>query len=516
MSPLLTLVKILACLYQVRKLKDKQLEDEIREIYAKTEELKTDLFTQDKKIETVIRDTIAWALEQPNDEPIIKSILMQRVMDFAKDAPELNKSIEYGLEDYPSEERTRQIIYAHLKEMRTAEADEKFNKVFKDAVKEAYFGTPSKLNKDQWASLANLIEARVQASYMSNRDPSLVESVDSDDPMSMVGIIERAHEESSEEGVLKLGMQGMNRALYPDNGLRRGKFYMTCALTNRGKSFNLGHMVASVGLYNKPKLRDKAKIPTILLDSAEDALEIIIERMYKLVMVNKHGHQGDFRNTKAIEIANTIIEAFAENGWFLKINRVNPTEDNYYNMTDRVRKLEMSGHEIIFYAYDYLGMIDLKGMTGETKGDKLQDLYRRIRTFMSTRGICFMTPHQLSPEAKKQLRESDDDSELNFAKEVGGKSMTETSTKLTNEVDVELTIHIAKPDGDKAYYTFFVGKQRGEGAPLSDRFGVYNLDPEKGLMHDINGKNQCRKSFKHVLDEAGNNVQDWNWSGDSE
>lgn len=516
MSPLLTLVKILASLYQVRRIKDKQLETEILDIYSTVETMKGDLFTQDKKIETAIRDTIKWIQDQPADEPVIKSILMQRVMDFTKDAPELNKSIEYGLEDYPAEERTRQIIYRHMKEIRNSQEDDKFNKEFKDNVKEAYFGNPSKLTKDQWVKLADMIEHRVNSAYLDNRDTSLVESVDTDTPNAFVSIIERAHDESSEKGIISLGLQGMNRALAPDFGLKRGKMYMTPALTNRGKSFNIGHMLAAVGLYNtaKDKLRDKTKIPTVVLDSAEDALDIIIERMYRLVMVNEFGHQGDFKNEKPIEIANTIIRAFSKNGWFLKINRINPTEDNYYNLCDRVRKMEMSGHEIIVYFYDYLAMMDLKGMTGETKGDKLQDLYRRSRTFMATRGIAWVTPHQLSPEAKKQLRESDDDSELNFAKEVAGKSMTETSTKLTNEVDVELTIHVAKTDDDKAYFTFMVGKFRGEGAPLSDRFGVYNIDPVLGLMHDFGKKNACRKSFKHILDESGNSVPDFDYMGE--
>ncbi|AUR80942.1 DnaB-like replicative helicase [Vibrio phage Aphrodite1] len=510
MSPLLQLVKILTSLYQASKLTDESLTQELLDTLALIPEAKGDVFTQDKKIEVSIRDTIKWVLDQPKDEPVIKSNLMQRVLDFSKEAPELKSSIEYGLEDYPSEERTRQVIYQHIKEIRKARADEKFGLDFKEAIKEPFFGDPSKMTKEKWAALADMIEDQLTQKMLGDTDPSLVESVDTDDPDSFTKIIERAKEESSAEGVLKLGLQGMNRALWPDCGLRRGKFYLINALTNRGKSFGLGHVVASVGLYNKPMLRDRSRIPTVLLDSAEDALDVIIERIYKLIMVNKTGEVGDFATTPAAEIAKVIIDAFAENGWVLKINRVNPTEDNYYNITDRIRKLEMKGHEIIFYAYDYLAMADLKGMTGETKGDKLQDLYRRTRAFMVNRGIAFVTPHQLSPEAKKHLREADDESELYFAREVGGKSMTETSTKITNEVDYEFTFHVAKPGGDKAYFTWSLGKARGgEGSPMSDRFGIYDLDPTKGLVHDINGKNQCRRSFKVQLDADGNEFDDF-------
>lgn len=511
MSPLLLLVKVLTSMYQCSKLNDDTLSSELISTLELIPESKGDIFTEDKKIEASIRDTIQWVLTQPKDEPIIKSNLMQRVLDFTKDAPELKASIEYGLEDYPSEERTRQVIYQHIKEIRKAKSEESFAKKFKDLIKIPFFGNPNQLTKDQWAEISGIIESKLVEQIHGDNDPSLVESVDTDKIDSFTAIIERAKEESSESGVIKIGLQGLNRALAPDYGFRRSKFYLINALTNRGKSFGLGHIVGSVGLYNKPLLRDKSKIPLAILDSAEDALDVIIERIYKLCMVNMTGEVGDFANTEASIIAGVIIKAFSENGWVLKINRVNPVEDNYYHSTDRIRKYELKGYEPIFWAYDYLAMMDLKGMTGETKGDKLQDLYRRKRGFIVNRGICYVTPHQLSPEAKKHLRESDDDSELYFAKEIGGKSMTETSTKLTNEVDGELTFHVAKTSDNRAYFTFFLGKFRSgdSGSQLSDRFGVYNLDPIKGLVHDINGKNQCRKSFKHILDENGENELDW-------
>ena len=130
--------------------------------------------------------------------------------------------------------------------------------------------------------------------------------------------------------------------------------------------------------------------------------------------------------------------------------------------------------------------MELDGILGDSKSDRLQLLIRKMRAFTMARGIAFVTPHQLNPDAKKLLRESDDESEIYFAREVAGKSMTETSTKITNEVDVEITIHVAKTD-IKNYFTFCVGKQRGEGCDPRDRFGIYDLDPVIGLVHDIKG-----------------------------
>ncbi|QMV29125.1 putative virion structural protein [Aeromonas phage AP1] len=174
-----------------------------------------------------------------------------------------------------------------------------------------------------------------------------------------------------------------------------------------------------------------------------------------------------------------IIDGFKENGWNFVFYRVNPSHDNIYEIMQRTRDLEMKGHEIIVAAYDYLAMADLEGTQGESRSDKLQDLYRRARNFFTSRGAAFFTPHQLNPDAKKFIRESDDDSEIYFAREVGGKSMTEGSTKLTNEVDVELTFHVAKMSNDECFFTAYVGKQRGEGSPEFNPLPGYgfNTDP---------------------------------------
>ncbi|ASU03589.1 putative DNA helicase [Erwinia phage vB_EamM_RisingSun] len=508
MSNLLILVKILTAIYQVKRINDKTLLNELLDLLQTVPISSSEVFIQDKKTEEDIRATIDWILEQPDDEPIIKSMLMQRVMDFTANAPELKTSIELGLEDVASEERIRQIIYKHIKEIRRNATDSSFSKNFKKTIKEFHFGDVKKFKKEDWIKLSDLIQEKINDNFNEDKQTEVVGTVTSDDPKSFESVISQAKSEASLDGILKLGMQGLNKALEPDGGLRRAKFYLFNALTNRGKSFTLGHVLASVGLYNKPLLRDKSKIPTVVLDSAEDSLDLIIVRMFKLFCVAETGELKDFMTCTAEEIINTIVNGFKKNGWCLIINQIEPNKDNFYKFCDRIRKLELKGHEVILLAYDYLAMMELEGMTGDTKGDKLQMLYRKVRSFTMARGICFVTPHQLSPEAKKILRESDDESEVYFGREVAGKSMTETSTKLTNEVDVEITIHVAKTDL-KNYWTFSIGKQRGEGCDPKDRFGIYDLDPEKGLVHDINGKPAYRKSLKHRLDENGNSIPDW-------
>jgi len=507
MGHLLMLVKVLTCFYHAKKLKDRGLLNELTDVLGTLKTPNTDVFVQDRKIDSAIRSTIDWILEQPDDEAIIKSMLMQRVYSFVKEAPELKDLMEVGLEDYPTTERTRQIIYKHIDEIKKEQESAKINDALKKKIKDFHFKELRQFQKNDWVEFMDVIQGKINQAYNEEKQSEVVDSVSSDDKDPFIEIIERAQREQNGDGIIKLGIQGINRGLGPDQGLRRGKTYLWNALTNRGKSLMMGHAIASTGLYNKatPMLRNKSKIPTIVLDSAEDGIELILNRMYKLICVAKTGKLRPFEEVTSEEIYKTITEAFIENGWYFIFNQIEPNKDNYANFCARIRKLEMRGHEIIMYVYDYLAMMELDGIVGDSKSDRLQILLRKARAFTSARGICFNTPHQLNPDAKRLLRESDDDSEIYFAQMVAGKSMTETSTKLTNEVDAEITIHVAKTSTGN-YFTYAIGKIRGDAGDPAFSFGIYDLDPVLGLVHDIAGKPMCRKKITHRLNDFGDSV----------
>lgn len=507
MNDLLVLVKLLSALYQAKKLKDNNLIAELVDTLNDLPVPNSDVFTQDKETRDNIKATIAWLLKQPEDEPVIKSLLMQRVELFCKKDDALKEAIVSGLEDQPNDEATRKLVYKHIKEVQLNSEGEEFAKKFKKVIRDFCFKDLEDMQKEDWSNLADLIQERTNVLY-EERQSEVVHQVTSATPESFHDIIEMAKRENSREGIMVSPLQGLNQALEPDAGFRRAKMYLINALTNRGKSLTMSHIVAGIGMYNKPLLRDKAKIPTILLESAEDTMDLIIMRMYKLALSITQDALSDFQSAEKEDIVTTIVNCFADNGWFLIINQIESSKDSAVTMFARCRQLELRGHEIIFWGYDYCGLQNIDKIPGETKSDKLQLHFRKIRAFIIARGICFVTPHQLSPAAKQKLQESDEESEVYFAREVAGKSLTETSTKITNEVDVEITIHVAKTTF-KNYFTYCVGKQRGEGCAPEKRFGIYNIDPDKGLKHDVLGKPAFRRSLTHSLDSNGEQIPDF-------
>lgn len=504
MNNLIRLVKLATAMYQAWRLKDVDLMDEILLLSEEIPNSKESLVHQDKKTEARLRKLLSWIREQPEDSNIITSLLSPKVAEIVMLSPELEKVLGDAFNASLGIEDSRQLIFQIIKELRELDAKGKFSSQFRTMVRPFLFEDEMDLTKDDWIKVSELISQKITDLNETNFDKAVVEVTGSDNPDSLKEVINQLKIETSPEGIIKTGLAGLNEALAPDYGIRRGLMYMIEALTNRGKSFGLGHLLASVPLYNKPLLRNKAKIPTVVLMSAEDSLGLIFKRMYELFVTAKTGEKPDFFTSTTEEVVENIISTFHENGWTFKFYRVNPSHDNIYEIMQRIRSLELKGHEIIVGAYDYLAMADLQGCTGESRSDKLQNLYNRARNFFTSRGAAFLTPHQLNPDAKKFIREQDDDSEIYFIRDVGGKSMTEGSTKLTNEVDVVIGLHVAKLQNNECWFTYYVGKKRGEGAKESDRFGIYPLDEKNGLVHDINFEKKIyRKSLQHRSEAMG-------------
>lgn len=509
MNNLILLVKAATACYQAWRLKDSELLEELRKLTDEIPRTKSSLVAEDKKVEKKLRELVNWIIDQPKDMNIITSLLNTKVADILLLSPELDRAFEDAFIELDDKEDSRQLVFQTIKEIKETENKFKFNFKLKNLLRPFMFEGEEDLSKADYIRLSELLESRIQ-SYGEEFDKAVIEEASLEDINPMVDILNLFKVELSTEGVLKTGLVGLNQALYPDNGFRRSLFYLLEALTNRGKSFFLAHLLASFVLYNKPMLRNKSKIPTIFFCSAEDSMGLILKRMFEIFVTVKTGVRPEFTEYTSEEVIQTIVDTFNENGWSFKFFRVNPTYDNIRELKQRVRNLEMKGYEIIVGAYDYLGMMDLDGCSGDTKSDKFQDLVRQARNFFISRGAIGISPWQLNPRAKELLRENDDESEIYFPRENGGHSMTEGSTKITNETDVSITIHMAKLTDGSAWFSCFVGKMRGEGAPLNERFFFYPVEQGsngkqgRGLIHDLNlPKSTFRRSMRIKSEAEG-------------
>jgi hypothetical protein len=166
---------------------------------------------------------------------------------------------------------------------------------------------------------------------------------------------------------------------------------------------------------------------------------------------------------------------------------INPSLWTYRDICNKIIELESEGYEVHMVMMDYLIKIPTTGCDQGVAGTDILNLYERINNFMGARNIAFITPHQLSTDAKMMIR----DGRTDFVKELVGRGYYMKSKQIDQVVDLEIFIHIEKVNG-KSYLTIQRGKHRIiEQTPDEFHYCVLPFQDAKlfacGILDDING-----------------------------
>lgn len=191
MNDLLVLVKVLTSVYQAKKLKDKNLTTELTEILEELPAPPPDILTQDKALRESIRAAIFWTLDQEDGDPLIKSLLLQRIAVFSKNDEGIKKVVADGMEDFDSEEMVRRLIFRQIKDIRKNAQEEAFQKRFRQKIRDFAYKDLHEMKREDWGALLDLIQERVNDSF-NERQSEVVVTVNTNDPTSMLAVIDLA------------------------------------------------------------------------------------------------------------------------------------------------------------------------------------------------------------------------------------------------------------------------------------------------------------------------------------
>lgn len=261
---------------------------------------------------------------------------------------------------------------------------------------------------------------------------------------------------------IKTGFWELNNMLC--GGPKLGDMGMINALPHSYKSGLTQTLFCQFPIYNKPEqlLFDKNKKPLFVYISAEDDPEVYIKFVYEYLYSVENNKMPDLTKVTSDEMREYLNEKLTVNGFHVKMVRINPAEWSYKDLFNYVLNLEADGYQIIAMLFDYLVKLPPTGCIGKG-GVEYRDLYDRIRQFFSAKKITFITPHQMSTEAKQLVRNGE--SPLTLVKKVAERGYTELSKQLDQVVDFELNIHKAHRNR-KPVLTIMRGKYRG--APIID------------------------------------------------
>ena len=195
--------------------------------------------------------------------------------------------------------------------------------------------------------------------------------------------------------------------------------------------------------------------PLAIRISAEDEITDNMQKLFEDIYFNVEGKAAVVSDFSDVEMTAYVKKHLLRNGWHAHFERINPSEWTYRNICQRVLDAEANGYDVKIFMLDYLGMIPTKGCETGAIGHDLRDMFRRVRNFMSARGILFITPHQLSSEAQRLERLGGED----LVKKFRTGAYYAGSVQIAQEIDLEFFMHIEWYNGIK-YLTIQRGKFR--------------------------------------------------------
>lgn len=320
----------------------------------------------------------------------------------------------------------------------------------------------------------------------AEKDPAIISDVDMADEHQISAVYAAIKDMDDGTSILRTGFQGINRML--DGGFRRGEQWVIGALQHNFKTGFSLTVFKQIALYNKPVMINPDKKPLLVRISFEDALTLNFQYLYQNLKECETGQVPDMTGVSDEEMAHYVKEKLSVNGYHTRFLHVNPSMWTYRDITNKILELESEGYEVHMLMLDYLLKVPTTGCDQGPMGHDIRNMYERIGNFCKQRGICMITPHQLSTEAKMMFREG----RQGFVQSLVGGGFYAGCKQIDQVVDGELFVHIEEVN-NQSWFTVQRGKHRKiKQTPKEHRYMVLPFSVS-GLVDDLNRADSTRK-----------------------
>ncbi len=442
-----------------------------------------------------LRTTALWMIEAPDNTKYDRTTLLQRIRVNVSSDDWLYEAFKHVIEQNVDEETLKQQIISGRRELRDYQDQSKITEIMQRNARRLAF------QPETVPDLRSYVRevARELEPFISNSEhieiDSYVDGVDFSDTATLAKLFEKGQAETSSDGIMRLGYQGINRMLGEHRGFRRGETISIGALQHNYKSGLALSFFKQIALYNTPWMRDPKKKPALVRISFENELHLDILWLYKSLKENETLTFCDLNAVKLLstdeqlrfyqEAADYVMSKLTATGYHVIMHRWEGPRTSYHDVFDFISNLESQGYEVHLLALDYLGLMSRRGCDESNSAHGFRDLWRRMRGFCAARGITLLSPAQLSPAAKMLVRGNVED----LVREVANKGYYDGATSIDQELDLEFYCHIVKVNG-RSYLTVQRGKHRGlmNPTPERDMYCVLPFEDIGGIRDDIFGK----------------------------
>lgn len=500
------LSKVVILIYHSRNLNNLDHDDLIR---TNLDTIKTDTPDQNFMGNNAIKKFKDYCIKLLEErEPIPKENVLLSLSIILENDQKLLQSIKDSIEPERDENAYKRILSNLIKTLNSHYKETLAIRVISKANYDLTFNRSKVGNFSEY--LRGIMAELEPLSNVSTllKDPAIVSEVDFENDESIETVFEDIKNLNSESGVYRLGWQDVNNQC--QGGVRRGETVSVGALQHKYKTGWTLSIFSQIATLNKPlptrEEIEKGKKPLLLRISFEDNLTNNLQFLYQYLKANEGNivHQKDFSRLSSGEMSKYVKQRLTATGFHVKMLRVDPTQWNYSALFNKVIEFEAQGYAVHVLMVDYLFKMPTTGCIQGPIGSDKRDLLRRVRAFTSARNITFISPFQLSTDAKQLIRNGTPEHQLvNMIAEQGYYDGVKT---IDQEIDLELYIHLFYHKRKK-YLTVRRGKHRLPTVIAEeDKYSIYVFPGlNVPILEDIDRDNTAMKTLpKGNLEETVN------------
>lgn len=499
-NDILALMKVITILYLDNLLSEKSQHviDEVRIVMTgiKLQGRGSTLLGSEGSAVEALYKTAEWMLSHYDNDTLTFSranILQRLKVNLYGDNEYIKIAEEFIPEEIDATEAKRRID-GILAELRYEKRQNHLRGLIAKANSKINFGSDTGV--DTAAFIRDLMmELEGMGTAKSGHAPGFVGKIDFNEPEEIAEILTKTAESTSAEGVIKTGLQGLDRACGV-GGILRGALVNFGALTHNYKSGILIDLSLFIPMFNDPWMWDEKKKPMILRISFENTLDQDIGIMYSKLYEMEHQKRCILSEINTGDAAKALSDHYGQRGYEFHLESYDPNNFSVFDLFDVINNYIDNGYEIHAISCDYLSMI-ADNTIGDRKDSKIQKTYEMVRNFCYPKGITFLTAHQLSTEAQNLARENSG----TFTKKVCQGGWYMDCRSLHTKLDLEFVMHIHKHIDGKKYLMFSEGKNRAcSHVPETHRHFVYPFQEFGGIIPDLEKDDLSLPKLPDVVD----------------
>lgn len=503
------LIKIITLIYRCRLINNTENDDLIRTILNT---IKTDGPEFNFNGCNYIKNLKEFALNLLEEKEVIaKEVILQHLSIILENDSKLLAVIKESIEQDYDEASNKRIITSLIKLLNNFYKEHLAIEILSKVTYDLKFNR-SKINNfsDYLKTVISNLEPLTNI-LTTIKDPAVVNEIDFENPDSVATVFEEVKSLNNKTGVYKLGWQDVNKMT--QGGIRRGECVGIEALQHKYKTGFTLSMFMQIALHNSPIMTkeelESNKKPLLVRISFEDNLTNNLQFMYQYLKAieNTPISIKDFETLSAKDMTEYVLKKLTATGFHIKMRRVDPSQWTYSSLINYIIELEAQGYSVHVLMCDYLLKMPTTGCIQGPAGVEKRDMVRRVRNFCSARNIAFISPFQLSTEAKQLLRNGVP--EHQFVNEIAEKGYTDGCKTIDQELDLEIYIHLFTHKRKK-YLAIRRGKHRlSTVIPDEDKYVIYKFPGLNiPILEDINTDSIGMKKLPKDYDTESESILD--------